>query len=66
MPEDIAKTWGIAHNQTVKVSTKGERRVIFDNVLVRVSPNFALEMHVDTDEANASGISNSDTVFLVD
>ena len=32
-----------------------ERRLIFENVAVRVSPDMRLEMHIDTDEANAAG-----------
>lgn len=65
MPEDIAREWNISNNQFVKVETCGKRRVIFDKVLVRVSPKFVLEMHVDTDEANAAGIKNGDKVFLI-
>ncbi len=65
MPEDVAKEWNIKNNQLVQVETCGKRRVIFDKVLVRVSPNFVLEMHVDTDEANAAGIKNGDKVFLI-
>lgn len=65
MPEDVAKEWNIKNNQLVQVETCGKRRVIFDKVLVRVSPNFVLEMHVDTDEANAAGIKNGYKVFLI-
>lgn len=42
-----------------------DRGVIFDNVLIRVDKNFVLDFHLDTDEANAAGLSNGDKVRLV-
>lgn len=42
----------------VKVGN-GERDIMFTNVLVRVRENFVTEMHIDTDEANAAGITYS-------
>lgn len=65
MSENTAKKWNFRNNQLVKVATYGERRVVFDKVQVRVSPDYVLEMHIDTDEANASGIKNGDKVFLI-
>ncbi|NPV69168.1 MAG: phosphate propanoyltransferase [Firmicutes bacterium] len=44
---------------------KGDRKTTFDDVLVRVSPKYALECHIDTDEANAALLSTGDTVVLV-
>lgn len=41
------------------------RRLIFDNVLVRVDPSFVLDFHIDTDEANAAGLRNGDSVYLL-
>lgn len=38
----------------VKIDSK-ERPLIFGNVVVRVSPSYALAMHIDTDESNAAG-----------
>lgn len=35
------------------ITTSYERSLIFSDVVVRVSPSYALAMHVDTDEANA-------------
>ncbi|MCD8519650.1 MAG: phosphate propanoyltransferase [Erysipelotrichaceae bacterium] len=40
----------------VKVSSD-DRTLIFDDVVVRVHPNFKAAMHIDTDESNAAGIS---------
>lgn len=51
-----AETLGVKNGDRVKVDTKGVRDMIFENVLIRVSPNFKLAMHIDTDEANAAGI----------
>lgn len=49
----------VSHGDNVSVAIEGdERRLIFDNVAVRVSPDMRLEMHIDTDEANAAGADN--------
>ena len=46
--------------QIVKVAVGGEgRKLIFDDVVIRVSPKFAPAMHIDTDEANAASISGA-------
>lgn len=58
-PEDAEK-YGIVDKQvvSVKIPTEG-RALIFDDVIARVSPNYALAMHLDTDEANAAAIPGS-------
>ena len=53
-PEDADKI-GVADKQIVKVKIDTDRPLIFDDVVVRVSPKFALAMHIDTDECNAAG-----------
>lgn len=56
-PEDAARL-GVADKEVVslKVAT-ADRAAIFGDVVVRVSPSFALAAHFDTDEANAAAIS---------
>ncbi len=52
-----AEEAGVTNDQivSVKVDYNG-RALIFGDVVCRVSPKFALAMHVDTDEANAAGL----------
>lgn len=60
-----AEKFGVKDNDVVKVKIEGPRGLTFDNVLVRVSDKYALEMHVDMEEGNACGIRNGDPVVLV-
>ena len=41
-----------------------ERRMLFRDVVVRVSPNYRLELHLDTDEGNAAGLRSGEFVIL--
>lgn len=56
---------GVVDKQIVSVRTLGERGLIFDNVLVRAGDAYEKEIHVDTDEANAAGLSNGEEVEIV-
>ena len=58
-PSDASRM-GVFDKERVSVTIYGERELIFSNVIVRVSPKFALEMHIDVDEANAGYIKNND------
>ena len=49
-----AEGLGVTNGQVVKVLVKSARTTIFDDVVVRVSPSYALAMHIDTDECNAA------------
>ncbi len=55
-PEDAEKM-GVKNHDIVKVKVEGARPLIFDDVVIRVSPKFATYMHIDYDEANACGFS---------
>lgn len=52
-PADAA-AFGVKDKDIVKVRCGGQRGLVFDNVLIRVHEQYALEMHIDTDEANAA------------
>ncbi|MCL2366321.1 MAG: phosphate propanoyltransferase [Oscillospiraceae bacterium] len=54
-PEDAEK-FGIVDKQIVKVKLDGERALVLDEVVARVSPEYATFMHVDYDELNAAAI----------
>ena len=63
-PEDGAR-FGLKDNDYVTVDAFGERRTRFFDVQVRVDPNFRMEMHLDTDDANAAGLANGAKVAIV-
>ena len=58
-PEDAAQ-FGVKDRQVVKLKTYTDRPVVFDDVVVRVSPQFATYVHLDYDEANACGFRPGD------
>ena len=58
-PEDAAR-FGVQDKQMVKLQTYTARPLMFDDVLVRVSKDFATRVHLDYDEANACGYRNGD------
>ncbi len=60
-----ATAFGVSDKDVVEVAVNSEGRdLIFGDVLVRVSPKYVLEMHIDTDEANAAEIRTGDLGVL--
>jgi len=53
-----AQEFGVKDRDIVEVHCGGERGLVFKNVLTRVHESFRLEMHIDTDEANAAMCAN--------
>lgn len=52
------EAFGVKDKEIVQVKiTSADRSLIFDDVICRVSPKYALAMHIDVDEANAAGCS---------
>lgn len=56
---------GLKDGAHVSVEIPGLRGGVFNNVLVRISPQSALFMHIDTDEGNAFNLHNGDLVRAV-
>jgi len=65
LSEEQAAAYGLKDKDVVKVLVNGPRGGIFHNVLVRVSPNYTLDFHIDTDEANAFGIKTGDLATVI-
>ncbi len=58
-PED-AERFGVEHKDVVEVRLDSDGRdLVFGDVLVRVSPKYRLEMHIDTDEGNAAEVTRN-------
>ncbi len=65
-PQD-ARKFKINDQQEVRVRAGigGERELVFERVLCRVSDNYALEFHIDIEEANSALLKNGDKVYIV-
>ncbi|MEA4846088.1 MAG: phosphate propanoyltransferase [Clostridiaceae bacterium] len=59
MGSEDAKHFGVHDGELVSVRIFGQRPLIFEEVLIRVSDNYVLGMHLDFDEANAAGCTAS-------
>lgn len=60
-----AMACGVSDGDYVSVKAENVRGTTFNNVKIRVDESFTLEMHIDTDEANASGIKQDDKVIII-
>ena len=56
-PQDAAR-YGVRDGEAVTAQAVSERTCLYRDVAVRVSPEAALELHLDTDEANAADLAN--------
>jgi putative phosphotransacetylase len=65
MTPEQAEEFGVKDRQMVKVRMGQERSLVLENVLVRVSKSAGLELHIDTDEANAAGVKHGDACEIV-
>ena len=65
MSPDEARVFGLNDGDYVNIDVNGTRKTRWFDVQVRVHKDFRLEMHVDTDDANAAGIGNGFKVTVV-
>ena len=65
MSTDEAARYGVTDGEYVDVMLYGERKSLFYDVQIRVHKDFRLEMHIDTDDANAAGVGNGSKVRLI-
>ena len=63
-PADAAR-FGVRDGDFVQVRCGGVRPVILEQVRVRVDESFALEMHIDADEANAAMVASGDLLEVL-
>ncbi|HVK73732.1 MAG TPA: acetate/propionate family kinase [Kofleriaceae bacterium] len=62
MHPDDARRFGVGDKDVITVRVEGDREMVMGDVLVRVHPEYALDLHLDTDEANAAGVGNDSVV----
>lgn len=55
----------VTDGEYVSVRVENDRGTTFNQVKIRVDESFTLEMHIDTDEANACGVKSGDKVVIV-
>ncbi|MGE5702028.1 MAG: acetate/propionate family kinase [Clostridia bacterium] len=60
-----ANHFGVADKELVSVAVGGLRSLVLENVLCRVHKDYRLEFHIDTDEANAAGLTNGMEVEVI-
>ncbi len=65
MGKEDAIRFGVNNSQIVNVKFPGVRAITFENVQVRIGEKFLLQMHLDTDDANAAGVRCGDSAELV-
>ncbi len=63
-PKD-AERFNIKDNDVLKIKVFGERPLIFDDIVARISSKFSTAVHIDYDEANACGYKNGSAGIIV-
>ena len=57
-----AADYGVGDRDLIKVRVEGDREMTMGDVIVRVHPEYELDLHIDTDEANAAGLDSASVV----
>ena len=56
----------LADGDKIRVRVMSQRPMTFEDVLIRISPNYQKEMHLDLDEANAVLIGSGDNGLILE
>ncbi len=62
---EFAASLNLEDNDYVDVVIDGVKPTKFYDVQIRVRDDFNVEMHIDTDDANSSGLKNGDVVHII-
>jgi len=62
MNPEQARDYGVDDKDMIRVRVEGEREMMMGDVIVRVNAEYDLDLHIDTDEANAAGLGNNSVV----
>ena len=62
MSPEQAKAYGVADQSMIEVRIDGDREMTMGDVIVRINPEYTLDLHIDTDEANAAGLTSDSVV----
>ncbi|OGO40031.1 MAG: hypothetical protein A2Z04_07935 [Chloroflexi bacterium RBG_16_57_9] len=65
MNQSQADDLGLKEGDRVDVRVDGPRALTLHGVVVRIRPEWRYEIHLDTDESNASGVRNGDMVTMI-
>ncbi|WP_017754433.1 phosphate propanoyltransferase [Calidifontibacillus oryziterrae] len=63
-PKD-ANDYGVFDGQKVSVLVEGAKGGVMDQVTIRIKDRYALDMHIDTDDANAFGLKGNEQLKLI-
>ncbi|CAM3955688.1 phosphate propanoyltransferase [Mesobacillus zeae] len=63
-PSD-AMQYGVTDGQKVSVAVEGEKSGVMGQVTIRVKDRYALDMHIDTDDANAFGLAGGELLKII-
>jgi putative phosphotransacetylase len=62
MPTSDARALGVHDGDLCRVRVGGDKPTVFENVLIRTNDNWRLQIHLDTDDANAANIREDTSV----
>lgn len=65
MSGEEALCFGVADGESISVRKGGDRPVVFEGVVVRAGAGHSLEIHIDTEEANAAGVECDDLLEII-